>query len=231
MANNSMINIDIYKKLSDIEFHYNYAVDDFEILGVFGKSGSGKSTLLNMIAGIIKPNSGKIIINSRTIYDSSNKINIPINKRNIGFIFQENRVFPHLSVKSNLNYGIKEILGHEKNNIDIEKNDFDEVISILGVENLLDRKPYTLSGGEKSRVAIGRAILAKPELLLMDEPNASLDSDKRHELLGLYKLVTDRFNIPIIFVTHSKEELKLITQYTILIENYSVSNIISSIEL
>ena len=229
MVNNSMINIDIYKKLSDIQFHYNYAIDNFNILG---KSGSGKSTLLNMIAGIIKPNSGKIIINNRIIYDSSNKINIPINKRNIGFIFQEHRVFPHLSVKSNLNYGRKKILGHENNNnINIEKNDFDEVISILGIENLLDRKPYTLSGGEKSRVAIGRAILAKPELLLMDEPNASLDSDKRHELLGLYKLVTDRFNIPIIFVTHSKEELKLITQHTILIENYSISNIISSIEL
>jgi len=224
-----MIDIDIYKQLSDIQFHYNYKIDKFSILGVFGKSGAGKSTLLNLIAGIITPDTGKIVINNRIIYDSSNNINVPINKRNIGFIFQENRVFPHLSVKSNLNYGIKKVLGHKKT--DIENSDFDEVISILGIEHLLDRKPYTLSGGEKSRVAIGRAILAKPELLLMDEPNASLDIDKRYELLDLYKLVAGKFNIPIIFVTHAKEELKLITEHTILIENYSISNIINTVEL
>ncbi len=222
------IDIKIKKQLGINTFNYTVKIDEFDILGVFGNSGVGKSTFINMIAGIIKPDFGYIKISDRVLFDSQNKINIPIHQRNIGVIFQDTKLFPHLSVKSNLLYGCKRETGCRSSSGDKNDINFDNVVSILDIEPLLNRKPNKLSGGEKSRVAIGRAILSRPKLLLMDEPNASLDSSKKEQLLDLYKVMATEFNIPTIFVTHSKDELKKISKQIIIIEDFSIKAIIPS---
>ena len=222
------IDINIKKQLGDNSFNYKVKIDSFDILGVFGDSGVGKSTFINMVAGIIKPDFGYIKISDTVLFDLENKINIPIHMRNVGVIFQDTKLFPHLSVKSNLLYGCKRATGCRSATGDKNDITFDNVISVLGIEALLDRKPSKLSGGEKSRVAIGRAILSRPKLLLMDEPNASLDSKKKEQLLDLYKMMATEFHIPTIFVTHSKEELKQISKQTIIIENYSIKAVVQS---
>lgn len=222
------LDINIKKQLGDNIFDYTVKIDDFDILGVFGDSGAGKSTFINMIAGIIKPDFGYIKISNTVLFDLENKINIPIHKRNVGVIFQDTKLFPHLSVKSNLLYGCKREAGCRSSSGGKNDINFDNVISILGIEGILDRKPNKLSGGEKSRVAIGRAILSRPKLLLMDEPNASLDSKKKEQLLDLYKTMATEFHIPTIFVTHSKDELKKISKQTIIIEDFSIKTVIQS---
>ncbi len=222
------LDINIKKQLGDNSFNYKVKIDNFNILGVFGDSGVGKSTFINMIAGIIKPDAGYIKISDTVLFNSENNINQPIHQRNVGVIFQDTKLFPHLSVKSNLLYGCKREAGCRSSSGSKNDINFDNIISILGIEALLDRKPNKLSGGEKSRVAIGRAILSRPKLLLMDEPNASLDSKKKEQLLDLYKLMATEFHIPTIFVTHSKEELKQISKQTIIIEDYSIKAVVQS---
>ena len=222
------LDINIKKHLGDNIFNYKVEIKDFDILGVFGDSGVGKSTFINMIAGIIKPDFGYIKISDTVLFDFDNKINVPIHKRNVGVIFQDTKLFPHLSVKSNLLYGCKRPAGCRS--ATGSKNDitFDNIVSVLGIEALLERKPSKLSGGEKSRVAIGRAILSRPKLLLMDEPNASLDGRKKEQLLDLYKMMATEFHIPTIFVTHSKDELKQISKETIIVDNFSIKAVVQS---
>ncbi len=220
--------INIKKQLGDNTFNYNVKIDSFDILGVFGDSGAGKSTFINMIAGIIKPDFGYIKISDTVLFDFENKIDIPIHKRNVGVIFQDTKLFPHLSVKSNLLYGCKRPDGCRSATGDKTDINFDNIVSVLGIETLLERKPNKLSGGEKSRVAIGRAILSRPKLLLMDEPNASLDNKKKEQLLDLYKMMATEFHIPTIFVTHSKDELKQISKETIIIEGCSIKAVVQS---
>ena len=166
----------------------------------FGPSGAGKTSIINCVAGINRSINGSIIINNKTLEDTRKNIFVPIHKRNIGYIFQDSRLFPHLSIKNNLTYGLK----LNKNN---NKNfSYDEIIKLLSLKNLLHRYPYNLSGGEKQRVAIGRALLSQPDLLLMDEPLVSLDQDKRDELVRYIVKIGDILNIPAIYVSHSISE-------------------------
>ena len=139
----------------------------------FGPSGAGKTSIINCIAGIIKPENSKIVIGDKTLVDTEKNIFVSVHKRAIGYIFQESRLFPHMNVKQNLNYGLK--LNFHKE----IKFAYKEIVELLGLNNLLRRYPNNLSGGEKQRVAIGRALLCQPELLLMDEPLASLDQEKK----------------------------------------------------
>ncbi len=167
---------------------------------IFGPSGAGKTSIINCVAGINKSTNSKIIINNKTLEDTKKNIFVPVHKRNVGYIFQDSRLFPHLSIKRNLTYGLK----LNKNN---DHNfSYDEIIKLLSLKHLLHRYPNNLSGGEKQRVAIGRALLSQPDLLLMDEPLASLDQEKKDELIKYIIKISNILKIPAIYVSHSISE-------------------------
>lgn len=187
--------------LIDVAFHS----DAKGITALFGPSGAGKSSVINMVAGLQRPDSGKIYIQGHCLFDSEKKVNLPPEKRNIGYVFQEGCLFPHLTVKANLLYGRKRKKLHGKS------TDFNQVIDVLGIGHLLSRKPGTLSGGEKQRVAFGRAVLSNPDILLMDEPLASLDKKRKEEMLPFIKKLNTRFGIPILYVSHSLDEIHSLT--------------------
>ncbi|MDR2883918.1 MAG: ATP-binding cassette domain-containing protein [Deferribacteraceae bacterium] len=190
-----MLTVDIVKELPDITISAKMSLD-MGITVLFGSSGAGKSTIINMLAGLIKPTKGSITLNEQVLFDSERGINLPPERRDVGYIFQDGRLFPHMTVRKNLQYGMKD-----------KGADIDEIVSILGIEGLLDRRPNTLSGGEKQRVAIGRAILSSPKILLMDEPMASLDSARKEELISYIDKIPTLFNIPIVYVSHSLDEV------------------------
>jgi molybdate transport system ATP-binding protein len=160
---------------------------------------------------LTRPEKGHIRINGTTVYDSDKGIDLPPEKRRIGYVFQDGRLFPHLSVRSNLNYGMK-LIPPQKRFVD-----FDQVVNMLGIEHLLERRPSKLSGGEKQRVAIGRALLTSPLLLLLDEPLASLDTTRKKEVLPFIKRMCKEFKRPILYVSHDRDEiLQLASQLVVL---------------
>jgi molybdate transport system ATP-binding protein len=175
------------------------------VVALFGPSGSGKSTLLDVIAGLTQPDHGRVAIDGRVLTDTATGIRVPVHRRRIGYVFQDARLFPHLSVARNLRYGRWFSPKAQR------YGGFDETVDLLGIRPLLDRRPATLSGGEKQRVAIGRAILASPRLLLMDEPLASLDAARKAETLPYIERLRDELSIPIVYVSHSREEVERLT--------------------
>ncbi|MDR2695492.1 MAG: molybdenum ABC transporter ATP-binding protein [Deltaproteobacteria bacterium] len=183
------------------------------ISALFGPSGAGKSSIINMVAGLQQPDSGTVSIRGRCLFDSARGINLPPERRNIGYVFQEALLFPHLSVRGNLLYG------RRRNQAGGKGIGFDQVVKLLGIEDLLSRKPKTLSGGEKQRVAFGRAVLSNPDILLMDEPLASLDDARKEELLPFIASLSSRFKIPILYVSHSLEEILALTGKIITLAN------------
>jgi molybdate transport system ATP-binding protein len=171
------------------------------ITALFGRSGSGKTTLVQAIAGLLRPERGVIQVNHNTLFESEQGINRPPHDRQVGYVFQEGRLFPHLTVKQNLTYGRLFVSARE------HYVQFDHVVALLDLAPLLTRYPAALSGGEKQRVAIGRALLASPRLLLMDEPLASLDIQHKGEILQYIEQLHDEFNLPIVYVSHAVEEV------------------------
>lgn len=171
------------------------------LTALFGPSGSGKTSLINMIAGLVKPDQGHIEAEGRVLVDMQAGIFVPKHQRRIGMVFQDARLFPHMSVKSNLGYGRWFTPTTER------YADMKSVVELLGIGPLLDRRPGKLSGGEKQRVAIGRALLASPKLLLMDEPLASLDEARKAEILPYIERLRDETKIPIVYVSHSIAEV------------------------
>ncbi|MBA5777409.1 molybdenum ABC transporter ATP-binding protein [Stappia sp. F7233] len=194
-----MIDISILGRAGDLpiaaDFHSSEGV-----MALFGQSGAGKSTITKMIAGLIRPDAGRIAINGDTLFDSGKGIDVPVRRRRIGHVFQEARLFPHLSVRSNLTFA--RLAGRR-----IEPAAFDEVVELLGIAPLLARRPGSLSGGEKQRVAIGRALLSSPRALVMDEPLASLDPGRKAEILPFLDRLCHESRIPIIYVSHALEEV------------------------
>ncbi len=187
------------------------------VTAIYGPSGAGKSTLLSIIAGITKPDSGRIMIDGDCLYDSELRINKPIHERKIGLVFQDGRLFPHLTVEGNLSYAL--------NFTPVENQQFQlkEIVDLLEIRHLLKQKPHQLSGGEKQRVALGRALLSSPRLLMLDEPLASLDDRLKKQILPFLKLVSNEINIPMIYISHSKEEIMQITDNLIDIQLGKVS--------
>jgi molybdate transport system ATP-binding protein len=171
------------------------------LTALFGASGSGKSTVLAMIAGLQKPARGRIAIDGVVLLDTGKRIALPPHRRRVGFVFQDAHLLPHLSVRSNLGYGRFFTPQTER------RIAFEPVVEALGIGHLLERRPGTLSGGERQRVAIGRALIASPRILLMDEPLAALDAERRLEVLPLIERVRDAFAIPIVYVSHSADEV------------------------
>jgi len=180
------------------------------VTGIFGPSGHGKTSLLNTIAGIVTPDSGNIIIKGTEVFNKERKLNMPVRNRKVGYVFQDVRLFPHYTIKRNLLYGRKD---KSKDSV------FDEVVDILKIEHLLNKKPEQCSGGEKQRVAIGRAILTGSQILLMDEPFSAVDVNLRKEIIPFLNAVNWKFHLPIIIVSHDLPDLLSLTDNLILLKN------------
>lgn len=174
---------------------------DGGVTALFGRSGSGKTTLVNAIAGLLQPQRGRIIFDGAVLFDADRRIHVPPQARRFGYVFQEGRLFPHLTVKHNLLFSNMFLPGKATT------AEFDRIVGLLGLESLLARRPGALSGGEKQRVAIGRALLAKPRLLLLDEPLAALDTQRKSEILRYLELLRDEFAVPMLYVSHAVEEV------------------------
>ncbi|EAQ64132.1 molybdenum ABC transporter, ATP-binding protein [Marinomonas sp. MED121] len=187
---------------------FNLELPKSGVTMIYGPSGAGKTSLINMISGLMTPDMGKIKFADTVLFDSHKGINVKTYKREIGYVFQDARLFPHLNVKQNLFYASKATANDESNRL----------IKLLGLATLLKRMPNTLSGGERQRVAIGRALLSKPKLLLLDEPLASLDTEKKKELLGYFKQVVKQLNIPILMVSHDESEAMTLADNLVLLE-------------
>jgi len=185
-------------------FRRRVAIEDpARVIALSGHSGAGKSTLLNAIAGLVRPVSGRIEVDGRCLYDSSRGIDLPPHRRHVGYVFQDARLFPHMDVRRNLGYG--------RRRDGAARFVFDDVVALLGIGALLQRRIAHLSGGEAQRVAIGRALLSQPRLLLLDEPLSNLDHARREELIPYLQRVRDETALPIVYVSHSTDEVRRLT--------------------
>ena len=192
--------VDIHAKRGAFEIAAAFQADP-GVTVLFGPSGAGKTSVLDLIAGVLVPARGRIAVDGQVLYDSAARINLPPERRRVGYIFQDARLFPHLSVRANLLYGFRLTAPNERYAA------LDQIVALLGIGHLLKRAPLSLSGGEQQRVAIGRAILASPRLLLMDEPLASLDEARKQEILPYIERLRDELKIPILYVTHVASEV------------------------
>jgi molybdate transport system ATP-binding protein len=188
--------VDVAKRLGETEISCRIEPGP-GLTVLFGPSGAGKTSVLNMVAGLIEPDRGHVRVNGTTLFDAEIAVNEPPEARRAGYVFQEARLFPHMRVRENLLYGWRAGEGAV---------DVDETIALLGIVALLDRWPRTLSGGEARRVAIGRALLSNPAFLLLDEPLSSLDRARREEIMALLERLRDTVRLPILMVTHDREE-------------------------
>lgn len=206
-----MFKVDIYKKLQHFNIDISFTVDK-EVLVIKGPSGSGKTTILDCIAGIKQPDKGSIVINDRVIYSSEDKINVPIKDRNIGYVFQDYALFPHMTVKNNILFGIK-----SKGLKDLRFAEY--LMKALRIEHLENSYPSRISGGEKQRAALARALSTSPELLLLDEPFSALDYDTKLSVYQEFKEFRKSLDIDIILITHDDEEANLLGDRIINIKN------------
>ena len=186
-------------------------------MALIGPNGAGKSTLLSLIAGFVKPDSGHLILNGVTLFNSEEGINLAPNLRRIGMLFQDGRLVPHLSIKNNLTYGL-DLLSLESRVIHLS-----DVIEMLELVSLLEKRPYELSGGEVQRVALGRALLMSPKLLLLDEPLSSLDEKLKKQILPFLKRIKENVEIPMIYVSHDLEEINYLTTSIMNIQNGQIT--------
>jgi ABC-type sulfate/molybdate transport systems ATPase subunit len=191
--------VDIKKKLNNFNFNVSFKCTN-SILGILGESGSGKSMTLHCIAGLVKPDEGKIILNGRTLFDSTAKINIPIKDRKIGFLFQNYALFPHMTVEKNIGYSLSNFSASERNRI------INEMLNMMQIEDLRKRYPNEISGGQQQRVALARALAVNPELLLLDEPFSALDNHLRSIMLKQMTNILKEYKGTTLFVTHNLEE-------------------------
>lgn len=194
-------------------------------VGIFGMSGSGKSTMVSMLAGLLTPDSGEIILDGKCLFSSDRRINVRPEKRRIAMVFQQHSLFSHLNVKNNLLYGFKRCTP------DNRSIDFDALVRVLNLEELLGREVINLSGGEKQRVALGRALLANPRLLLMDEPLSALDDALRFQIIPYLKSVSEQFDIPYLFISHSLLEMRLMADQVLNVAGGRIIGISSAEEL
>lgn len=191
--------VDVRRRIGRADVGAQFVADD-GVTVLFGPSGAGKTSILNMIAGLLKPDRGHVRIGGETLFDAGDGTDIPAHRRGVGYIFQDGRLFPHYRVRANLLYGHRRAASQEPG------VGFDETVAFLGIGDLLDRWPRSLSGGEAQRVAIGRALLSGARALLMDEPLASLDVARRAEILRVIERLRDELRLPILYVTHDPAE-------------------------
>lgn len=205
-----MLRVDVEKQLGEFSLSASFASEG-RVTGLFGASGAGKSSLINMIAGLLRPDRGTIVIDGETVDDTAAGMHVPTWRRRIGYVFQDARLFPHLNVAQNLDYG------RRMNRLVADPAQHTRVVDLLDIGALLDRRPGKLSGGERQRVALGRALLSKPRLLLLDEPLGALDEARKLEILPYLVRLRDEANVPMVYVSHDVAELRqLATQIVML---------------
>jgi molybdate transport system ATP-binding protein len=208
-----MLDIRVIKQQGGFRLDVAFKTTNTGITVLFGPSGAGKTSVINMVAGLTRPDRGRIVVQDRLLFDSEQGVDHPPEKRSIGYIFQDGRLFPHLTVQGNLTYGMK-LTPRSQRYID-----YNHVVNLLGITHLMNRRPAGLSGGEKQRVAIGRALLTSPRLLLMDEPLASLDLARKSEVMPFIAKLPAVFSIPIIYVTHSVGEVMQLADDLVLVKS------------
>lgn len=207
-----MLRVALRKQLGEFALDASFSAPTPGVTALFGRSGCGKSTLISLIAGLLRPDSGHALIGDDVLFDSTRDFSLDARHRRIGVVFQDARLFPHFSVEGNLRYGARRVPRGTP-----ATASFDEVVNLLALERLLARRPWDLSGGEKQRVALGRALLAQPRLLLLDEPLASLDAARREDVLPYLEKLRDALAIPLVYVSHQFDEvLRLATRMTLL---------------
>ena len=203
--------VSIQKQLEAFALQVSFVLASHGITVLWGASGSGKTTLLQCLAGLLRPDAGRIACREAVWFDAERGVCLAPERRRLGYVFQDVRLFPHLSVRSNMLFG-RRFRGPSGVS-------FEDVVGLLGLGRLLHRTPSDLSGGEKQRVAVGRALLAWPELLLMDEPLTGLDRGKREEIMAYVKAIPERFGVPILYVTHSDAERRFLADRVLNIED------------
>ena len=206
-----MLTVDVTKQLGAFTLAATFD-SAAGVTALFGASGAGKTSLVNMIAGLVKPDRGRIAIGGETLYDSAAGIDVPTHKRRIGYVFQDGRLFPHLSVARNLDYG------RWMTGIPRDEAQAAHVIDLLDIGPLLQRRPGALSGGERQRIALGRALLMKPRLMLLDEPLASLDAARKREILPYFQRLRDETKLPMVYVSHDANEVKALANRVVMVE-------------
>lgn len=192
--------IDVRRRRGDAEVGLRFATRA-KLTALFGPSGAGKTSVLDMVAGLLRPERGRIVVAGEVLFDAEAGIDLPPEKRACGYVFQDGRLFPHRRVRDNLLYGLRLSPPARR------WMALDEAVDFLGIAHLLERRPRTLSGGEAQRVAIGRALLSGPRFLLMDEPLSSLDARRREEILAVVERIRDELAVPILYVSHDRQEV------------------------
>jgi molybdate transport system ATP-binding protein len=187
------------------------------VTALFGPSGAGKSSIVAAVAGLLRPDAGRVVLNGRVLTDTEDKIFVAPHWRRAGLVFQEARLFPHMSVRGNLLYGWR------RADQRVETAEIDRVVALLGLDALLPRRPHNLSGGEKARVALGRALLSSPEILLLDEPLASLDAGRRAEILPYLERLRDESGVPMLYVSHAVDDVARLADHVVLLERGRVT--------
>ncbi len=208
-----MLEVALRHRFGNFQLEAEFTAAGEGITALFGPSGCGKSTTLAAIAGLLKPQQGRVALDGRVLFDSTRRINLPPEERRCGVVFQDARLFPHLSVETNLRFGLR------RAPLKAAGPSFAEVVTLLDLKPLLERRPGGLSGGEKQRVALGRALLARPRLLLMDEPLAALDAGRRAEVLPFLARLRDASRLPILYVTHALEEVDALADRLVLLHH------------
>jgi molybdate transport system ATP-binding protein len=206
-----MLVVEVEKKLGDFSVNALFASESGATV-LFGPSGAGKTSIINMISGLLTPDRGRIVLDDEVLFDDAAGIDLAVWRRRIGYVFQEGRLFPHFSVRHNLNYG-RWMGGHAA-----DSAAFVHVVELLDIGHLLDRRPGRLSGGERQRVAVGRALLMRPRLLLLDEPLASLDAARKQDILPYLERLRDDAQVPIIYVSHDAAEVTRIATRVVRID-------------
>src|SRR5450756_1970913 len=206
-----MLAVDVEKKLGDFAVTAKFASETGATV-LFGPSGAGKTTVVNMIAGLLRPDRGRIALDGDVLFDDAARIDVPVWRRRIGYVFQEGRLFRHLSVKHNLDYG-RWMGGHAA-----DPAAFAHAVELLDIGHLLDRRPGKLSGGERQRVAVGRALLMRPRLLLLDEPLAALDAGRKAEIFPYLERLRDEAIVPMVYVSHQADEIRRIATHVVRLE-------------
>ena len=206
------LQVAVRKRLGEFQLDAAFTAAEAGVTAIFGPSGAGKSQTLAAIAGAIRPDAGRVALGAEVLFDGTRRIDLAMERRRIGWVFQDGRLFPHLSVEANLDYGARRARGRDAG---VRR---DEVLEMLGLQPLLERRPDGLSGGERQRVAIGRALLSQPALLLMDEPLAALDLARRAEILPYLARLKAVYRLPILYVTHALSEVLNLADRLVLME-------------
>jgi molybdate transport system ATP-binding protein len=212
MIQEGLLSVDVEKRLGDFSIAAR-----FETAGgaaaLFGPSGAGKTSVVNMIAGLVTPDRGRIVLGDKTLFDSAARIDVPAHRRRVGYVFQEGRLFPHMTVAQNLDYG------RWMSGVPADTTERERIVALLDIGALLARRPGHLSGGERQRVAFGRALLMRPRLLLLDEPLASLDRARKLEILPYLARLRDEAKVPMIYVSHQAGEIQRLCSQVVRIED------------